>query len=415
MRINIILFNVLLLIFLFLLIYLYLYINYNNNIEKFTPEAIFNSSTTDTETPSDLANSNSVDMQEIVPTDATVIVSETYRGMTPTNSFNNVGIIMAINIARQYLNLTNVSNYGNGYYWINLKSGAKLLYVITDTDKNGGGWILALRLVAGSPLFNLTNDNKYRRWVSGYVTPNSKATAILTLPLGPNRELRYNQNYGLFDYNQKCENDFRISSVGAAITTVYNGSDNLTKIYDCRFASYSEYMFKEVMVMFHYLKNGINDSNVGYMRVPNRELDDYTSLNGFFKAPTNNIDMKVFDSFNTDNNTNLIRNFKLNIYNYNYTPPANSSQTSVGLNGLTNQQTPIMTIDCLLGMHGTIPASTQNSTVSPRLRYLLGIGVSYIQSRNTITSTGVFITVPDTITNVNQITIAPIAFELFIR
>lgn len=414
MRINIILFNVVLLIFLFVLIYLYLYINYNNNVEKFTVAGFNTSASEDSSGGSGsvgtVTENNNVSTQQISTSDLEEIVSEEFKGMNPSSAFDNVNIIMAINTAKTYLSLPNVSHYGNGYYWINLKNGAKLLFVITDTSIHGGGWILALRLTTGSDLLNLTRDRGYRSWVGSSTSRSSKARALLSLQMreGSNG-LVYNHELGLFEYNQELEREFNISSVGEFITKT-------NRNYDCKFSSFNEYMFKEVMVRFYLLDSQGQRSNINtYMRVPNRELDDYNCLNNFFKAPSTIPNMTVFNSFNNTNNYDLIRNFRLNIGNFESNPPVSTSQSVTGLSSLTNTPISVMSVNCLLGIHGTIPASGTGTTATPRMRYLLGIGVTSITNRELIQSSAVYILVPDNLTNTSQITITPCAFELYIK
>jgi len=400
MRINIILFNVLLLIFLFLLIYLYLYINYNNNIEKFSQEEVkvfTDTSNNPSQSTNVITDNNTTNTQQLSLTDLAEDVVEDYKGMDPKDAFDNVGVIMAINNARNYLSLKGVSNYGNGYYWINLSGGAKLLFIITDTSVQGGGWVLIMRATLGSPSFNLTSRRRYINWTNNKVTPSSKARALLSLQMREQNGLLYNPSIGLFNYNDNLSKEFSLSSVGKYITST-------NRDYDCKFSTYNEYMFREVMVKFHFLQNNENMSYNAYMRVPNKDIDDYSAMNSFLKSPFA-INPTVYNAFNINENMDLMRNFRLNITNIDASIPS-QNQTSKGISEATKTTSYVMSVNCLLGIHGTFPS---------KLRYIIGIGVSDANSLEKIQSSAVFITVPEKIDNANQITITPIAYELFVK
>ena len=176
MRIEIILFNILLLIFLFILIYLYMYINYSNNYEHFedaNPSSVQSTSEGQYQAPP------SIEM----------------NGDTENAAINYPSDINSINNERR--NNKNPSLICTGYYWFRMPiSGPKLIYFITngknDDPVSGnseggknidGPWMLALRLVAGSSYLNpLTADDTLRFFIRNS-TINSDSLTIYNIKM----------------------------------------------------------------------------------------------------------------------------------------------------------------------------------------------------------------------------------------
>lgn len=407
MRIKIILLNVLLLIFLFVLIYLYIYVNYNNNYENFVGEASVFLSTIDNvnqiqDISTSTTNANNTDTEKIDEID-NIPVNEEYIGMNPTYAFDNVADIMCQNRIVKLKKSASGISYGNGYYWINISSvGPKLIYLLTNEEIQNGGWLLAMRATKGSDNYNLVNTRKYLKWTSSSTDKKSKSQHILNINI--NSVTRYNPELGLFRYNEDLKESFNISSIGNNIYTP-------NKIYDCKFDTFNEYMFKEIMVIF--FKEKIDDSfekKIGYLKIPNKELDNVSTLNNLFKLPDNSSTIS-FNSFKTTKNMELIYNFKMNIFNI----QGGTSSTSQNTGSLSTYSPPITTINCLLGVQGTREARIENGINKPRIRYIYGIGVSNSKDKNIIKSSAVLIEIPDIINSETDISYFPLGFELYIK
>lgn len=432
MRINIILFNVVLLILLFVLIYLFINIKYNKPIEKFTAEAsvFLNTPSTDKIDSSSIVsstyintqfNTDSIDMelQETIQVDT--------LGNGPSAAFDSVVDIMCQNRIVKLKGPTAGLSYPNGYYWIQTGNGPKLTYLITDDSEQfyGGGWLLAMRGVLGTQTFNLDRDINYIDWLYSGPTANSTSARLLSLPIRGTQS-GYNPSIGLNRFNNDYSQEFNISSIGNKIfnailppppsrSTIINPSDTTTftalySEFDCKFPIFRIYLLKEILCIFYFIKNGSYITIKTYIKIPNKDLDNVSTLHKTLKIPNSN--MTTINTFRTDNNTDLVYNFKINIYNINGSPPVSTS-TSIGSIVSSVNNTPAASINCLLGCHGTIPADSTTGT--PRTRYLFAIGAEYLFDRTKIKSSAILVTVPDEITATNPIRYIPCGFEIFVK
>jgi hypothetical protein len=430
MRINIILFNVVLLILLFVLIYLLININYNKPYEKFTAEAsafldtapsfnmntqnIVNSTYNTTQFATD---SIDMELQESIPVDT--------LGNGPGAAFDNVGDIMCQNRIVRLKGPSAGISYPNGYYWIQTGNGPKLTYLITNEEqKFGGGWALAIRAVLGSQTFNVIENINYRDWIDSAPTANSTSARLLGLPLRGTQS-GWNASVGLNRFNSDFSEEFNISSVGNkifnAITpppppgrSIFIPTETTTftatySEFDCKFPIFRIWLFKEILCIFYYISNGAYTTIRTYIKIPNRDLDSVSTLNRTLKIP--NSTMTTINTFRTDLNDDLLYNFKMNIYNINGNPTVSTS-TSIG-SIASSTITPAATINCLFGCHGTIPADT--TTGASRLRYLYAVGAALQNDRNRIKSSAVVVLVPDEITATNPIRYIPCGFEIFVK
>ena len=412
MRIKIILLNVLLLIFLFVLIYLYLYINYNKSYENFTAESNVFLSSTNTNYQSNNIASNTVNANSTDPQQIDILESlpfnEDYMGLSPTNAFTYVNDIMCQNRI-DILKKTGKKTYGNGYYWVNIPTiGAKLLYLITDEAIQSGGWVLAMRVTVGSSTYNLVYRFNYNEWLGTITTKKAKSQYILSLEINPT--VRYNNELGINRYNEDLMLNFNTSSIGTKIYTP-------NKKYDCKFESFNNYMFKEIMVIF--FKNEKEDSLnklIAHIKIPNSQLDNVSTLNKTFKLPEDPTTI-TFNSFRTDKNMDLIYNFKMDVYNI---QGGISTSSASSRSSLSTYTPPFCTFNCLLGVQGTIDARVENGVSIPRTRYIYGIGISNSNRAEEIIPSAVLIEIPDIITVDNatkrtNINYFPLGYELYIK
>lgn len=428
MRISIILFNVVLLILLFVLIYLFININYEKTHEKFTTEAAaFLSNTQSNQNTNDQSIVNTTYNTTQFTTDSIDMeLQETIQvdtlGNGPAAAFDSVVDIMCQNRIVRLRGPTAGLSYPNGYYWIQTASGPKLTYLITDEEVYGGGWLLAMRAVLGSQVFNVVENINYRDWLDTGATINSTSARLLSLPLRGTQS-GYNPSIGLNRFNRDYSDEFNTSSVGSKIfdalippisngTNIFNISETTVfsaaySEFDCKFPIFRIYLLKEILCIFYYIKNDSFVTIKTYIKIPNRDLDNVSTLHRTLKMP--NATMTTINNFRTDTNSDLIYNFKMNIYNINGSPPV-STTTSIGA-AFSLNSAPAATINCLLGCHGTIPAEGQ----TPRLRYLFAVGAALQGNRNRITSSAILITVPDEITATNPIKYMPCGFEIFVK
>jgi len=429
MRINIILFNVVLLILLFVLIYLLININYDKPLEKFTTEAsafldsspnlnlntqtIVNSTYNNTQFATD---SIDMELQETIQVDT--------LGNGPSAAFKSVVDIMCQNRIVKLRGPTAGLSYPNGYYWIQTGSGPKLTYLITNEDIFSGGWLLAIRGVLGTQAFNLVENINYRDWLDTGATANSTSAKLLSLPIRGTQS-GYNPSIGLHRYNSDYSEEFNISSIGNKIfnaisspppqgSTILTPTETtkFTAIYsdlDCKFSIFRVYLLKEILCNFYYVNNGTNVTIRTYIKIPNKDLDSVSTLHKTLKMP--NSTMTTINTFREDTNSDLLYNFKMNIYNFNGSPPVSTS-TSIG-SIVSSTITPAATINCLLGCHGTVPADATNKT--PRMRYLFAVGDTLQNDRSRISSSAILVTVPDEITATNPIKYIPCGFEIFVK
>lgn len=416
MRINIILFNVVLLILLFVLIYLLININYDKQYEKFTSEAaafLPNTSATNTgSTGQNIVNTtynatqfstDSIDMelQESIPVDT--------LGAGAGNAFDSPVDILCQNKIVKLRGPTAGFYYPNGYYWIQTPAGPKLSFLITDDQIYGGGWLLALRAVLGAQVFNVINNAKYTFILNTGATLNSISSSLLALPIRGTASI-YNASMPLHRFNTDHTEEFGISSVGNKIfnalspppppgTSVLTPTMSTTFTADyspfcCKFSIFRVWLFKEIYCKFYYIINGTHQTFQTYIKIPNRDLDNVSTLNRTLRKPDSTT--TTINSFRADRNNDLIYNFKINIYNDGRTGPS-----------------PSATINCLLGCHGTNPADTTAGTL--RERYIYAFGAVNELSTGLIKSSAVYIVVPDEITATNPIKYIPCGVEIFVK
>jgi len=408
MRIRIILLNVLLLIFLFVLIYLYIYVNYNNITEKFVGEgAIFlqsvnnkNSNLADVSTVTTNANNTtteSIELGEQIP------INEEYMGMDPKNAFVNIIDIMCQNRIIKLKGATNGIYFNNGYYWINIPIvGPKLLFLITNDEIQSGGWLLAMRATKESETYNIISYSNLLDWFTDTTTKKSYSNYILSLEI--NSKIRHNKELGLLKYNNDLVDNFNISSIGNKIYTS-------NSLYDCKYEIFNNYNIKEIMVIFY--KDSIDDSlnkKIAYLKIPNKELDNVSTLNNLFAKAIKSVNVTYFNTFKTNKNMDLLYNFSIDIYNI----QGGSTTTSTSkTSSLSTHTAPIESFLCLLGVQGTVEARVENGVNIPRTRYIYGVGVRNL--KNTIRSSALLIEIPDIINTADDIKYFPLGFELYIK
>ena len=228
MRINSILFNILLLLLLATLIYLYLYINYST-YEGFDDIKIIGG-----------------DLQLSKYTDP--ILNNTRNGSIPELSFSSADEIKCYN--RIIANTT--KHLKNGYYWINLPVvGPKLIYCIADDDFSTSTWMLAMRGIAGGKTFNY--DSKH--WIrNSTLNADTKSIQSLFAKGSIDRKTLNGENKEAFDFN----------SIGSIINT----NDIDSNKYDCKLDTFNYYRCSEVMIIFYYngVKGGdLRDNNKGWV------------------------------------------------------------------------------------------------------------------------------------------------------
>jgi len=374
MRIKNILLNVLLLIFLFVLIYLYIYINYNI-YEKFTSltRQTFDSNKSDTDP---------------IYEEGYEPVNETYIGIDSKNAFKSVVDIMCQNRVVALRGSSAGTSFGNGYYWINIPSiGPVLLYVLTDETVYNGGWILTMRGALGTDTFNLINNFKYNTWLSDTTTRTSYSQYITVLEIDPLK--RYNNELGLIKYNTDLQSHFQISSVGDKIY-------DINTIYDAKFESFNKYLVKEILVIFYSKKLQLtNQKMITYYKIPNKDLDNYSTLNKSLSMTPN----LSFLEFRTTNITNLVLNFNITIYDI------SSSITS---------KKQITTINCLFGIYGqsTVKDEKGQQTI---VRIIQGVGIRDIGDSNIIVYSALRITIPQSATSRQDFSYEPVGFEIYVK
>jgi len=430
MRINIILFNVVLLILLFVLIYLLININYNKNFEKFTGEgSVFLQGTNLSIPTANIVNTtysttqfstDSIDMeqQETIQVDT--------LGNGPRNAFKSVVDIMCNNkmaVLKPHLEL---KIYRNGYYWIETSRGAKLTFIITNEEIFGGGWLLVLRSVLGSKCWSLLDNSYYGQWLTQGPTDNTTSAWLLGLPIRGETS-GYNPSMGLNRYNDDYQSEFNISSIGNKIFNALsprmsNGTADPTpnentrfsrdssRDFDSLFSIYRIYLFKEILCNFYYTMNEQNITRRTYIKIPFRNLDSISTFPRTLKRPEYTT---IINRFKVNENSDLIYNFKINIYNQ--SEEIDNVDRTITNNNTNNTNTntipriPKTTINCLLGCYGTL------SNTSPPIRYLFAAGAAEQSNRNLIKSGGVLVLIPATITAADPIRYLPCGFEIFVK
>jgi hypothetical protein len=140
--------------------------------------------------------------------------------------------------------------YGNGYYWIDLPViGKKLHFIITDTNVEGGNWILAMRGVINSTRFNY--NSQYWTTASTY---NDNSLTALNLDKNSSSGTGSTVNYNTISdsnklkrYNTDLSSMFNISSIGDKIYSQSLSSD----AYDAKFSVYNYYNYTEYMIVLY--------------------------------------------------------------------------------------------------------------------------------------------------------------------
>lgn len=265
MRIEIILFNILLLIFLFILIYLYMYINYSNNYEHFEV------ATTPQSTSNPISINRTSDGAVAPPIDIII------NGETENAAIDYPQQIDELN-KKSRDNNDIISLICTGYYWFRMPiSGPKLIYFITNgknddpvlgkenggKNMGGGPWMLALRLVAGSPyLDTLTSDNTLRFFIRNSTNKSDGAT-IKSLPLsttGSNTLDSTTCSQGCSTLRAKNDNlntYLKYSSIGNRITETISDSTKYNQGYDAKFDTYNYYKYDNLLIKI------FNNADVG--------------------------------------------------------------------------------------------------------------------------------------------------------
>jgi hypothetical protein len=342
-----------------------------------------------------------MELQESIPVDT--------LGAGAGNAFKSPVDIMCQNKIVKLRGPTAGFYYPNGYYWIQTPAGPKLSFLITDEQVFGGGWLLAIRAVLGAKVFNVASSDKYTSLLNTGATINSTSSRLLELPLRGSGSI-YNASMPLHRFNNEHTEEFNISSVGNKIfnaltpppppgTSVLTPTMSTTFTADyspfcCKFSIFRVWLFKEIYCKFYYVVNDTNKTWSSYIKIPNRDLDNVSTLHRTLKRP--NSTTTIINSFRPDYNNDLIYNFKMNIYNHGTSGPA-----------------PSATISCLLGCHGTIPANTTTGTL--RERYIYAFGAVNELNTNIITSSAIYISVPDRITAETPIRYIPCGFEVFVK
>lgn len=250
MEICLILFNIMLLIFLFMLIYILIYINTNsfkNTYEKFVDEV---------PTPVGDAQPTSQGIQNAIQgsiTSGTLGDPAQIPVETPVKDGRSIEYTLNDHYYLTFTNRAITSGpipYGNGYYWIDLPIiGKKLHFIITDTNIEGGNWILAMRGVMNSTRFNYNSTY----WTSAS-TYNDKSLTALNLDKNSSSGTGSTVSYSsitdsnkLKKYNTDLNRMFNISSIGDKIYSQSLSSD----AYDAKFSAYNYYNYSEYMIVLY--------------------------------------------------------------------------------------------------------------------------------------------------------------------
>jgi len=332
-------------------------------------------------------------------------IEKSSAGMSSSSAFFSVADILCEKRMAHLKGETAGISYPNGYYWINIRNGPKLLYLITDESINSGGWLLAMRGVQNSETFNLRNDKKYLYYLKSTVLLQQNSRYLLGLNIKEN--VNYNPTAGLLQYNNDLSQSFITSSIGSKILTAPN--QRAISTYDAKFETFNAYILREIMIIFH---ERIDRKITTYVKIPGKDLDEFPTLVTGLKKPSES--MKSINTFKTTHNFDLDYNFKMNIHNL--TPTTTATTTTNSALSQSSQSSrvsePVEIISCLLGVHGTFPATGN----IPRLRYIYAVGVENHTNRlNTPTSAAVLIEIPDIITPQNPIKYYPLGFEIYVK